>query len=67
MQISLVPSKPKCKTCGRDFESRVKRSFFVKKVLFFLPFKKYKCSSCRKQVYVLSPKVKTEKQAIKSF
>lgn len=45
---------PKCKI-GR-LDARVKRSFFIKYVLFWLPYKRYRCDYCNRKSYILSPK-----------
>ncbi|MCR8560227.1 hypothetical protein KXD93_21425 [Mucilaginibacter sp. BJC16-A38] len=47
-QLSL-----KCPVCAHAFHHRVKRNWFLKHVLFFLPIKIYCCSECKKAVYMV--------------
>lgn len=50
MTNNAVKKCPKCD--GGILNSRAKRPFMVKYVLFFLPIKRYKCSNCHKRSYV---------------
>jgi len=43
----------KCPVCTAAFHHRVKRSWFLKHALYFLPIKIYYCEHCEKNVYVL--------------
>nr|WP_294792968.1 hypothetical protein [uncultured Mucilaginibacter sp.] len=42
-----------CPACQSSFHHREKRSWFIKHVLFYLPFKVYFCERCSKDVYIL--------------
>jgi len=42
-----------CPACHQPFHSRTKRSWFIKHILYFLPFKVYFCKCCDKDVYIL--------------
>jgi hypothetical protein len=42
---------PKCKEA--QLSERVKRSLWVKILLFWLPIKRYKCNKCGKKSYIL--------------
>jgi len=42
-----------CPVCTHTFHHRVKRDWFLKHALYFLPIKIYYCDSCQKNVYVL--------------
>ncbi|WP_157799087.1 hypothetical protein [Mucilaginibacter auburnensis] len=42
-----------CPACHQAFHHRTKRSWFMKYVLYFLPFRVYFCDRCDKDVYVL--------------
>ncbi|HZY36344.1 MAG TPA: hypothetical protein VFE53_06825 [Mucilaginibacter sp.] len=42
-----------CPICGQEFHHRVKRTWFLKHVLYFMPFRIYYCEGCEKNVYVL--------------
>jgi len=42
-----------CPVCTGAFHHRVKRSWFLKHALYFLPIKIYYCEHCQKNVYVL--------------
>lgn len=42
----------KCPKCDNGLlKSRAKRGFVIKYLLFWLPFKRYKCSICDKKTY----------------
>lgn len=49
-QYKKMPACPRCKS---QLDSRVPRSFFVKKFLFFLPLKRYVCYQCQRKHYLL--------------
>jgi len=42
-----------CPKCKSELDNRVPRGFFVKKVLFFLPLKRYMCYKCQRKRYIL--------------
>jgi len=42
-----------CPVCSHTFHSRVKRNWFLRNVLYFLPIKIYFCNVCEKNVYIL--------------
>jgi len=42
-----------CPICGGAFHHRVKRNWFLKHALYFVPIKIYHCGGCEKDVYVL--------------
>jgi hypothetical protein len=44
---------PKCKKGQLD--NRVRRGFFVKNFLFWLPLKRYLCYTCTRKTYVYEP------------
>lgn len=44
---------PVCPRCKSALDNRVPRSFLVKKLLFFLPIKRYMCYKCQRKRYVL--------------
>jgi transposase-like protein len=44
---------PLCPRCKSELDSRVPRGFFVKKMLFFLPLKRYICYKCQRKRYIL--------------
>lgn len=51
----LLPEKEyqKCPFCKTGFlDTRVKRSFLYKNILFFVKVKRYKCSACNRKKYV---------------
>jgi hypothetical protein len=41
-----------CSKCKNSLEDRVHRGFFVKKLLFWLPIRKYMCYKCKRGQYV---------------
>jgi hypothetical protein len=41
-----------CPLCRQTFHHRVKRSWFLKYALCFMPFRVYFCERCEKNVYV---------------
>jgi len=45
-------TKTRCKTCNRPYDKRLRRSPLVKYLLFFLPLRKYYCSTCHVTRYV---------------
>ena len=47
---------PDCKNCGSEFEHRIKRPVLVKAVTFWMPLRRYHCSGCLKNYYILTPK-----------
>ena len=51
---------PKCKNGVLD--ERVKRGFFVKYILSWRPYKRYRCNRCNEKSYVLVSK--SQKKAI---
>jgi len=42
-----------CSKCGSPFHFKMRRSWFTKNILFFLPIKKYFCAKCKKSSYIL--------------
>ncbi len=56
MEAPLKYKKEKCHHSEREYQLRVKRGFFVKTFLFWLPVKRYLCGTCLKHYYVYSPK-----------
>ncbi len=52
-----------CPDCHEPFHHRTKRSWFMKNILFFMPFKVYFCDKCDKDVYMLFTAHHAEKQA----
>lgn len=51
--IQRANQYPVCKRCKCQMDTRIRRSAFVKNVLFWLPLKKYFCTSCLKGRYVM--------------
>lgn len=47
-----------CSDCKSPLQQRVPRSYMVKKLLFWLPIKRYRCGKCFKSVYVISKQSK---------
>jgi len=46
--------RQQCKKCRRGvLETRVKRAFLVRMILFWLPIKRYRCNFCNKKTYLL--------------
>ncbi|BAU52786.1 hypothetical protein [Mucilaginibacter gotjawali] len=52
---AFVTDKPylRCPKCTAAFHYRIRRNWFLKYVLFFLPVKIYFCAHCVKKRYVL--------------
>jgi len=48
-----VRKAPLCPRCKSELDTRIPRGFFVKKILFFLPIKRYMCYKCQRKRYVL--------------
>jgi transposase-like protein len=48
-----VKSYPVCPKCKKKMDSRVARGTLVKMVLFWLPIRRYKCSSCNRKRYIV--------------
>lgn len=42
-----------CSKCKNGLDERMHRGFFVKKFLFWLPIRRYKCYRCKRGQYVL--------------
>jgi len=55
----------KCPVCSAVFYTRVKRNWFIKNALFFLPIKVYYCDHCEKNVYVLVSEKLSEDEILK--
>lgn len=52
--MKLIQATHQCFKCNKGtLDSRTKRGFFVKNVLFFLPIKRYRCNFCDSKTYVL--------------
>jgi hypothetical protein len=49
----MKTSSLKCPLCAHGFHHRVKRNWFLKYTLFFVPVKIYYCDLCKKNVYVV--------------
>jgi hypothetical protein len=47
-KISLI-----CPLCGGVFHHKVRRNWFLRYALYFIPVKIYFCKRCDKNVYVL--------------
>jgi DNA-directed RNA polymerase subunit RPC12/RpoP len=47
------PYSSRCPKCGKYFHHKLHRSWFVKKILAFIPFKKYFCANCKKAYYII--------------
>jgi DNA-directed RNA polymerase subunit RPC12/RpoP len=66
----LLPEKEyqKCPYCKTGFlDSRVKRSFLYKNILFFVKVKRYKCSACNRKKYVsYTASSKTERSRVQN-
>ena len=41
-----------CKKCNKPYDARVRRGFFVKTFLFWLPLRRYACYRCKGTYYV---------------
>jgi len=53
--ISETPRKVYyCSKCGTPFHFKMRRNWFIKRVLFFLPIKKYFCARCKKSSYIFA-------------
>lgn len=53
-QVEVIRERRKCSKCGKgELDTRVKRGFLVKLLLFWLPFKRYRCNVCWKSTYIL--------------
>lgn len=51
---AMSQSHPLCPHCGEAYlYSRVRRPWWVKSFLFFLPVKRYSCNQCNKTSYIL--------------
>ncbi len=49
---AIVRKKAKCPSCKAELDDRVPRGFVAKKLLFFLPLKRYVCYRCQRKRYV---------------
>ena len=48
-----------CPKCQRnDLDTRIPRGLFVKHLLFWKPYKRYRCGNCAAKVYILEEKSK---------
>jgi len=63
MDEATAARKPslKCYKCNSVYHYRLRRNWFFKNLLFFLPFKIYFCGHCVKKRYLLL----TDKQEMK--
>lgn len=51
--MNTIKERKKCPKCERgELDTRVHRSWFVKRVLFWLPIKRYRCSLCWNKSYI---------------
>ncbi|MDR3695244.1 hypothetical protein [Mucilaginibacter sp.] len=52
---AFYPDKPylRCYKCATVYHYRIRRNWFLKNVLFFLPVKIYFCGHCVKKRYIL--------------
>ena len=50
---ALTKPSLKCYKCSTVYHYRIKRNWFLKYVLFFLPIKIYFCGHCVKNRYIL--------------
>jgi hypothetical protein len=59
----VIMEKKKCRKCGVGrLDTRTKRGFLVKVLLFWLPIKRYRCDTCFKKSYVLKSGSLPERQ-----
>ena len=53
LQINMAKPALKCYKCAGPYHYRIKRSWFLKYIFFFLPIKIYFCGRCVKNRYIL--------------
>ena len=55
MKAAETTPKVKCYhcNCSEEYHLRIKRNFFVRQFLFWLPLKHYLCGLCVKRYYVI--------------
>jgi len=52
-QNTTAIAKHYCRKCSKPLDYRIPRQRLVKTVLFWVPLKRYKCTTCDKKQYVL--------------
>ena len=55
-QNSVAIEKYHCRRCAKPLDYRIPRQQIVKTILFWVPLKRYKCTSCEKKQYVVVKK-----------
>ncbi len=51
--MEIIKERRKCTKCDVGvLDTRVPRSLFIKLFFFWLPLKRYRCSSCWKKTYI---------------
>jgi hypothetical protein len=53
---SIGIEKYQCRRCAKPLDYRIPRQQIVKTILFWVPLKRYKCTSCEKKQYVVVKK-----------
>lgn len=54
----------RCPQCTQVFQSRVRRNWILRNLLFFIPVKIYFCSICDKNVYLILLDKMPEKETL---